>query len=169
MANLTFQEIVNRVLSHAFNEGDRENAKQWVCDYYRRTWDLIDWPFKIPDLAELLVVGGRPDAGDAGRPVAGDRDPRRQQRPVWARSPRRRSTTTATATRTTTGRPSSYWMNGRQAVLGPVPASDYTFQIRYERGVTHRDAAGNYVAGPPVGGRRHAVLGRVRVADHLRR
>jgi hypothetical protein len=148
VANLTWLEIINGVLRHGFNEGDRVYAQAWAADYYRRTWDLVDWPFKTPDLGALTITANDPTPAmpaDAARVLEILNDNRD---PLMEISQEAFDDAGYSDTGST-GKPHSYWMQGHQPVLGPIPDGAYDYFVRYERGVTHRDNAGAYVAGVP--------------------
>lgn len=147
MANLTFSQMQDKAIANAFNEGNRSDVQVWLNDYYRRVWGLVDWPFRKPEPASLTVT-----AGDATPTMPTDimrvvEVMDNNENPLSEINQEQYDQSGFLDT-SATGKPSVYWLDGRQIRFGPIPDGSYTFQIRYERGLTHRNAAGTAVAGP---------------------
>jgi hypothetical protein len=147
---LTWKQIIDRVLMNAFNESDRIYAKEWATSYYEQTWGLVDWPFKVTELSVLTVTGG-----DQTPLMPGDMESIIELMDD-NHAPLREITQEAFdaggySDPNSSGKPGIYWMQGGQVVLGPTPDATYSYYVRYERAVCHRDSAGNIVAGAPTG------------------
>lgn len=134
------------VRSNAFNASDDANIERWLNDYYRRVWGLVDWPFRTPDAVSLAIT-----QNDATPAMPADLirvvEILDDEETVLAEISQEEYDRFGFSDTASTGKPGFYWMQARQAVLGPIPDANYTYRLRYERGLTHRDVNGAYVAG----------------------
>jgi hypothetical protein len=146
VADLTRAEIRAQVLLHAFNANDVANANTWISQVERRVWGLVDWPFKEVDLTSLTVTANDPTPtlpADYARVT----QLLNHQREPLVELDRDQFDERGLSDSDSTGIPSCYTVIGRSIVLGPYPDAGYTFQMRYERLLSHRDSTGAITVG----------------------
>ena len=135
MADMTFLDIQNEILSFRFSEGRRTSCKRWINARYSQIWSSGEWPFKRMNEVSLAVVGGNNTPTmptDFGKPIALFNDlgnelmflEQKDFNRSWA------------AITTTTGRPNSYTVVNRQIILGYTPSSSATYRLDYTRRLT---------------------------------
>lgn len=135
MADLTFVDLQNEVLSFRFSEGRRASCKRWLNSRYSQVWSAAEWPFKRMDRYALAVTAGsnQPTMPSDFRRAINLYDERGQ---VLEYQDQAYFNELYGPVYSTSGRITAYTVVNGQIYLGYVPGSSVTYRLDYQRRLT---------------------------------
>lgn len=148
---MTFQELQNECINLRFKESQRESIKRWINMRYQFLWTQADWPWKRMGPAAISIVSGNANPvlpADFDRPLLMYDD--RGDGVAWISPDEFDANYLFEELASTEGKPESFkWVND-VITVGPVPDSNYTYRIVYERGMTYMQNGTTPVTGSMV-------------------
>ena len=142
---MTFDDIVDEVILLRFKDGLRTQVQRWVNERYSWVWSASEWPFKYAAPTNLTVTSADNTPtlpSDFGRVMALYNDS--GARLTYRTPPEFWELYTPVAT---SAPPIDYTVQDGVLYLGPTPGASATYQIAYERTLSHKNVSGTVVAG----------------------
>lgn len=146
---MTLAEIADEVRRARFTAAGTGEPESWVRHAYGRVWSAEEWTFKRVGPTAFPVSAGATDLPDDADRVLVLTDPE-QEEPLTYVEPGDFDRYLSPGL--PAGGPSWFTIYNRQIVVAPVPDGGYTFDLSYQRRLSHFNVSAEPVAGHMVAG-----------------
>ena len=145
---MTFKELQDECIRTRFKEGQRTSIRSWINLRYHVLWGLADWPWKRVGPADFAITAADTTPtmpSDFDRPLLMYDDQGEQVQ--WLEPDEFDATYLARELQGQSGKPSGFkWVAGT-ITIGPIPDSNYTYKLVYERGMSYLASGGAETTG----------------------